>query len=53
MPYEIIKLPASNLYKVINTHTKRIHSRHTTLAVAKRQVRLLMSLDKKKIENQD
>ena len=47
MPYKIIKLPNSNLYKVINKNTLQVHSKHTTLALAKKQVRLLESLDKK------
>ena len=46
MPYKIIKLPRTNDYKVINSQTGEIKSKHTTLQKAKAQVRLLMMVTK-------
>jgi hypothetical protein len=43
MPYVIRKLPKKDEYKVYNKETKVVHSKHTTLANAKAQVRLLES----------
>lgn len=49
MPYAIRKLPKQNAYKVYNKITKVIHSKHTTLAKAKKQVILLNMIDHKMI----
>jgi hypothetical protein len=49
MPYQIIKLPRSILYKVINSETGQIHSHHTTLLKAKAQIRLLHSIQRKSL----
>ena len=46
MPYKIIKLPRSILYKVINSETGQIHSHHTTLLKAKAQVRHLHAIQR-------
>lgn len=46
MPYSIRKLPNKELYRVYNSKTKAIHSYATTLENAKKQVRLLYSLEK-------
>jgi len=43
-PYRIRKLPKQDSYKVFNAITKEVHSNHTTLANAKKQVRLLESI---------
>lgn len=40
MPYAIVKV-ANGKYKVYNKNNGRVHSKHTTLANAKAQVRLL------------
>lgn len=48
MPYKIRRLPKKNEYRVYNPETKEIHSYHTTLDNAKKQVRLLyMKLNEK------
>ena len=44
MPYQIKKIKNKNLYKVINTDTKQIKSKHTTLENAKNQIRLLNAI---------
>jgi hypothetical protein len=44
MPYEIKKLPHSNLVKMINKDTGRVAAKHTTLQKAKSQMRLLEGL---------
>jgi len=49
MPYAIRKLPKQNAYKVYNTVTKVVHSKHTTLAKAKKQVALLYMIDSNKL----
>ena len=46
MPYTIRKLPNQNKYRVKNKETGKIFSHHTTLSNAKKQVRLLESLEK-------
>jgi len=40
MPYLIQKLP-SGLFRVVNTETGIIHSKHTSFSKAKAQLRLL------------
>lgn len=47
MPYRIRKLPNKTLYRVYNPKTKVVHSKGTTLENAKKQVRLLYSLENK------
>lgn len=51
MPYKIRKLRNKDLYQVKNVDTDEIHSKHTTLANAKRQVELLERIEytKKKL----
>lgn len=49
MPYAIRKLPNQDAYKVYNKKTKVVHSKHTTLAKAKKQVILLNMIDHKVI----
>ena len=39
MPFQIKKI--SNYYKVINKQTGKVYAKHTTLAKAKSQIRLL------------
>lgn len=46
MPYTIRKIKGKDLYSVKSTN--RVHSKATTLLNAKRQVRLLYSLELKK-----
>ena len=48
MPYKIRKLRNKDLYQVKNTKTGEIHSKHSTLSDAKKQVRLLHYIDKQK-----
>lgn len=48
MPYKIRKLRNKDLYQVKNSKTGEIHSKHSTLSNAKKQVSLLQLLDKKK-----
>ena len=48
MPYSIRKLPNKNLYRVRNKETGRVLSKSTTLENAKKQIRLVQSIDKKK-----
>ena len=45
MPYSLRKLPNKNCYRVFNSKTKRVHSKCTSLAKAKRQIRLLQAID--------
>lgn len=45
MPYQIIKLPKKDLYKVINKETKRVIAKHTTKEKALKQIRLLNYID--------
>lgn len=45
MPYKIIKLPGVNRYKVINTETREVKAKRTTLAKAKKQVKLLEGIE--------
>ena len=46
MPYTIRKIKGKNLYSVKSKN--RIHSKGTTLSNAKKQIRLLYSLERKK-----
>lgn len=48
MPFKIRKLRNKDLYQVKNTKTNQIHSKHSTLSDAKKQVRLLYMLEKQK-----
>lgn len=48
MPFKIRKLRNKDLYQVKNSKTKQIHSKHSTLEDAKKQVRLLYKLEKQK-----
>lgn len=48
MPYKIRKLRNKDLYQVKNTKTNQIHSKHSTLPDAKKQVRLLYKIEKQK-----
>jgi hypothetical protein len=48
MPFKIRKLRNKDLYQVKNTKTGQIHSKHSTLSDAKKQVRLLYMIDKQK-----
>ena len=43
MPFAITKTPSG--YMVRNEHTGQIHAKHTTLAKAKAQVRLLHAIE--------
>jgi hypothetical protein len=45
MPYKMRKLPNADAYKVYNTDTGEIHSKHATKKNAKAQMRLLYSLE--------
>lgn len=49
MPYKIRKLRNKDLYQVKNSKTGEIHSKHSTLMNAKKQVRLLHKIDKQKV----
>jgi len=44
MPYQIIR-NKDGTFKVINRITGRVHSKHTTLANAKAQIRLMRAKD--------
>jgi len=46
--WKIRKLRNKDLYQVKNIKTQEIHSKHTTLENAKKQVRLLHRIDKQK-----
>ena len=46
MPYKTIKVPGG--VKVINAQTGRVLSKKTTPDKAKKQIRLVMSLERKK-----
>ena len=48
MPYSVCKLPNKNKYRVKNVETGRILAKSTTLDKAKKQIRLIKYLDKKK-----
>ena len=48
MPFKIRKLRNKDLYQVKNTKTAEVHSKHSTLQDAKKQVRLLYMLEKQK-----
>ena len=48
MVYKIRKLRNKDSYQVKNVKTNQIHSKHTTLSNAKKQVRMLNMIDKQK-----
>lgn len=48
MTYKIRKLRNKDLYQVRNIKTGEIHSKHSTLQDAKKQVSLLYRIDKQK-----
>ena len=48
MVYKIRKLRNKDLYQVKNVKTNQIHSKHTTMSNAKKQVRKLNMIDKQK-----
>tara|TARA_R100000655_G_scaffold84748_1_gene124410 strand:+ start:143 stop:292 length:150 start_codon:yes stop_codon:yes gene_type:complete len=48
MPYQMIKLPNKNKYKVKNTSTNEIKSHSTSKKKAENQIRLLNMIDKRK-----
>lgn len=48
MPWKIRKLRNKDLYQVKNSKTGEIHSKHSILENAKKQVRLLYMLEKQK-----
>jgi hypothetical protein len=50
MPYILRKIRNKDLYKVINSKTKEVHSSGSTLANAKAQIRLLENLSENKGE---
>jgi len=49
MPFIIRKLPNKPYYKVSNKITGAVHSKATSLANAKKQVRLLYMIDNQKV----
>jgi len=53
MPFAIRKIRGKNLYSVKNTQTGTVHSYGTTLDKAKKQVRLLYSLEGKGLKTDD
>jgi hypothetical protein len=53
MPFTIRKIRGKNLYSVKNSQTGAVHSYGTTLANAKKQVRLLYSLEGKGLNTND
>jgi len=52
MPYAIRKLRGIDAYKVYNEISGKIHSKHTTLENAKKQLSLLEGLEEKKTPKQ-
>lgn len=48
MGFKVRKLRNKDLYQVKNTKTGEVHSKHSTLENAKKQVRLLYMLEKQK-----
>lgn len=48
MVFKIRKLRNKDLYQVKNTKTGEVHSKHSTLENAKKQVRLLYMIEKQK-----
>lgn len=48
MSFKVRKLRNKDLYQVKNTKTNEVHSKHSTLKNAKKQVRLLYMLEKQK-----
>lgn len=48
MPFKVRKLRNKDLYQIKNTKTDEVHSKHSTLENAKKQVRLLYMLEKQK-----
>jgi len=51
MPYNIRKLPNQPFYRVTNSNTGEVRAKRTTKKKAESQVRLLMSIDKKRSKN--
>jgi hypothetical protein len=45
MPYTIRKVPKKNCYKVMNKRTRRVFSKCSTNANAKKQLRLLNAIE--------
>ncbi len=45
MPYKIIPIRGTRYYKVVNTETREVKAKRTTLKKAKSQVRLLEGLE--------
>lgn len=45
MPYTIRKLPNKNCFRVMNTTSKKIHSKCTTRKNAEKQIRLLRAIE--------
>ena len=45
MPYKIIRIKNTNSYRVINTETREVKAKRTTLRKAEAQVRLLEGLE--------
>jgi len=45
MPYKIIPIKGSRMYRVINTETREVKAKWTTLKKAKAQVRILEGLE--------
>jgi hypothetical protein len=50
MPYQTIKNKDGS-YKVINSNTKQVQAKSTTLEKARSQIRLLEMIDKRKKRN--
>jgi hypothetical protein len=48
MVYKIRKLRNKDSYQIKNVKNNQIHSKHTTLSNAKKQVRMLNMIDKQK-----
>ena len=46
MPYKIIPIKGSRMYRVINTETREVKAKWTTLTKARSQVRLLEGLER-------
>jgi hypothetical protein len=46
MPYKLRKLPNKDEYKVFNSETGKVHSKHATKVNAKKQIKMLHSYDK-------
>ena len=48
MPYDIIKLPKKNRYKVVNKKSKKVFAHNTSKKNAESQVRLLNAIENNK-----